>query len=161
MKPLNITLPIWYKTFHVFFACAWFGAVLAVIIVYVFTPADAPFTLLINNSQLIEKVDQYIIIPSSLICYLFGILLSWKTNWGFFKFKWIAFKLITGTALLLFGIFFLGPWILQSSTAVHLDEPLYRHLQNKLGVSMILQAFVIAVTLIVSTTKPWGKLKKR
>lgn len=156
MKILGINSSLWYKSAHVFFACAWFGSVLAVIIIYLFSSDQEP-VLFRHNSQLMERIDKFIIIPSSLLCYATGILISWKTNWGFFKYKWVVVKLIIGTSLILFGIFFLGPWIMAANTAR--DNEMFIAIQNKLGASMIGQAIVIATTIVISTIKPWGKLK--
>lgn len=153
---LGIKLPIWYKTLHVFFACAWFGSVLSVILIYLFSRNLDSFDMLMHNSILMEKIDKFIIIPSSLICYVFGLVISWKTNWGFFKYKWVVAKLVIGTALILFGILFLGPWIMESSEVSELDQ--LQIIQDKLGVSMMVQALVIGVTIVISTSKPWGKI---
>ena len=101
-----------------------------------------------------EQIDKFIIIPSSLLCYVFGLIISWKTNWGFFKYKWVFVKLIIGTGLILFGIFFLGPWIMEASTTSEVIE--FKSLQNKLGIAMIVQAIIIGITILISTMKPWG-----
>ena len=154
---LGIKSNSWIKAFHVIFACAWFGAVISVILIFLLTNQTASQEILKNNSKLMETIDLYIIVPSSLSCYLLGILLSWKTNWGFFKFKWIVVKMVLGTVLIMFGFFFLGPWILEANETKHLHD--FRQIQEKLGISMILQAIVIVVTLIISTTKPWGRIK--
>lgn len=158
MKILGVKLPLWYKSIHVFFASAWFGSVLTVILIYLFSHQTQSLETLKHNSGLMEKIDVFVIIPSSLLCYLSGLLISWKTNWGFFKYKWVLAKFIIGTALILFGIFFLGPWIMESNQVS--DFEILKSIQNKLGVSMIVQALVISITLLISTTKPWGKIQK-
>jgi uncharacterized membrane protein len=157
LKVLGIKISIWYKTIHVFFACAWFGSVLSVILIYLFSNQASSLEILRNNSDLMERIDKFIIIPSSLACYLFGLLISWKTNWGFFKYKWVTVKLIIGTGLILFGIFFLGPWLMEANSISEFGQ--LQTLQNKLGISMIVQAVVIGVTILISTTKPWGRIK--
>ena len=156
MKILGIKPAIWHKSIHVFFACAWFGSVLAVILIYLLTEETASLKVLRHNSDLMEQIDKFIIIPSSLLCYVFGLIISWKTNWGFFKYKWVFVKLIIGTGLILFGIFFLGPWIMEASTTSEVIE--FKSLQNKLGLAMIVQAIIIGITILISTMKPWGKL---
>jgi hypothetical protein len=67
--------------------------------------------------------------------------------------------LILGSVLILFGIFFLGPWILQGDATLAEGIEPYQALQNKLGISMMVQAFFILFLIIVSSTKPWGKRK--
>jgi hypothetical protein len=104
-----------------------------------------------------EKIDYWLIIPSSICCYSFGLLISWKTNWGFTKYKWIIVKLVLGTLLILFGIFFLNTWIVHSSETVTTNIAEYQLTQRKLGISMMMQATVIAFLIIISNLKPWGK----
>lgn len=159
MKIFNVKIETWYKALHVLATCAWFGAVLAVILIYIVSSDDSSNELLIQNSGLISDIDQWVIIPASVSSYIFGILLSWKTKWGFFKYKWIVFKLIIGSLLILFGVLFLGPWIWASEIALQNNRLEFVELQDKLGVSMIVQALVIAVTILISAIKPWGKIK--
>ena len=146
-----------YKPLHVVSACSWFGSVLAVVLIFLFTKNELDHSIMISNNKLIERIDHWIIIPSSVLCYFTGIILSWKTNWGFLKYKWIVTKLIIGSLLMLFGIFFLGPWILKFPTISITEFSKYNNLQLKLGVSMITQSVFILIIIIISTTKPWGK----
>jgi hypothetical protein len=83
--------------------------------------------------------------------------MSWKTNWGFFKYKWIIVKLIFGTSLILFGSFFLSTWIVRASETVFENVAEYQVIKLKLGISMIAQAVVIAFLIVISNLKPWGK----
>lgn len=159
MKLLNVKIETWYKAIHILATCAWFGAVLAVVLIFIISSGSEASGLLIQNSKLISQIDIWVIIPSSVASYFFGLLLSWKTKWSFFKYKWIVFKLITGSLLILFGVVFLGPWIWASEIAITEDLDLFFALQDKLGVSMIAQSVVIAVTILISSIKPWGKFK--
>lgn len=160
-KILGVTPANWYKSLHVFLACSWFGAVLSVILIYLVTTRETLPQTILSNCQLIEWIDKCVIIPSSVGCFVFGLVISWQTNWGFLKYKWIVVKLIVGSALILFGIFFLGPWIMQSADAPISELDAYTALQDKLGISMMVQAFVIGVTIFISTIKPWGKMPQK
>jgi len=158
-KIFNILLQDWYKTFHVLFACLWTGAVAAVVLIFWMTDGNDSQAIILHSSLLIDRIDKFIIIPSSVLCYVFGLILSWKSNWGFFKFKWLVFKLIVGTSLLLFGVFFLGPWVMASDAILEQgDWNTYQIVQAKLGVSMTIQLVIILLVIIVSTTKPWGRM---
>ena len=161
-KLFGILLQNWYKSLHVLFACLWSGAVAAVVLIFWLTDSNASQEIILHSSLLIDYIDKCIIIPSSLLCYAFGLLLSWKSNWGFFKFKWIVVKLVLGTLLILFGIFFLGPWVMASDALLEQgDYASYQQIQAKLGISMTVQLFFILIVIIISTTKPWGRLKQR
>ena len=158
-KLLGVLIQSWCKSLHVLFACLWLGAVAAVVLIYVLTDPGAEEAVVIQASELMDRIDKIIIIPSSSLCYGLGLLISWKTKWGFFRFKWIAAKVVLGTLLMLFGIFFLGPWVMASdSLLARGDFDAYRQIQAKLGASMIVQLVVIIAVVFISTIKPWGKL---
>lgn len=161
MNFLNINLKIWLKAVHVFSACIWFGAVLSVIIIYLNSVNNSNLSIAVNNNLLMEKLDYYLIIPFSITCYLSGLLISWKTNWGFMKYKWIFVKLIIGTLLMLFGIFFLNNWIVTATAQLQTNNlKAFEHTQHMLGISMICQSIFIAFLIFISNLKPWGKMKK-
>jgi len=157
MDILNIHVRNWYKAFHVLSAAIWFGSVLSVILLYLFSYQALQPALLKNNNSMMERIDYWLIIPSSICCYFSGLLISWQTNWGFFKYKWIVVKLVLGTLLILFGIFFLNNWIVRSSEVVAVNVAEYQNIQQKLGISMMTQAAVIAFLIVISNLKPWGK----
>ena len=158
-KLFNILLQHWYKTFHVLFACLWTGAVAAVVLIFWMTDANDSQAIVLYSSLLIDRIDKFIIIPSSILCYVFGLILSWKSNWGFLKFKWLVFKLIVGASLIMFGILFLGPWVMVSDVLLEQENwSTYQAVQAKLGISMTIQLVIILIVIIVSTTKPWGKM---
>jgi uncharacterized membrane protein len=157
MDILNIHVRNWYKAFHVLSTCIWFGSVLSVILVYLFSYQATQPELLLNNNSIMEKIDYWLIVPSSICCYFSGLLMSWKTNWGFIKYKWIVVKLVLGTLLILFGIFFLNTWIVRSAETVTENIVTYQLTQRKLGISMMAQALVIAFLIVISNLKPWGK----
>lgn len=157
MDLLNIHVRNWYKAFHVLCTCIWFGAVLSVILVYLFSYRTTNPELLVNNNSIMEKIDYWLIIPASLCSYFSGLLMSWKTSWGFTKYKWIVVKLVLGTLLILFGMFFLNTWIVRSAETVTGNISEYQLTQKKLGISMMAQAVVIAFLIVISNLKPWGK----
>lgn len=159
-KIFNILVQHWYKSFHVLFACLWTGAVAAVVLIFWMTDPLANKEIILHASLLMDRIDKFIIIPSSVLCYIFGLILSWQTNWGFIKFKWIIVKLVLGTGLILFGILFLGPWVMASDALLEQGDFItYQGIQQKLGIAMSIQLLVILSVVLISTTKPWGKVQ--
>jgi len=157
MEILNIHVRNWYKAFHVLSTCIWFGSVLSVILVHLLSIGVTQEKALPFYNGIMEKIDYWLIIPSSICSYLSGLLMSWQTNWGFFRYKWIIVKLVLGTSLILFGIFFLNTWIVRASETVFDNIPEYNVTRMKLGISMVVQALVIAFLIVISNLKPWGK----
>lgn len=56
-------------------------------------------------------IDDFIIIPAALGSLITGLIISWFTNWGFFKFNWVTVKWIVTVSSILFDTFWLGPWL--------------------------------------------------
>lgn len=158
---LNSNIRDWYKYIHILTASIWLGSVLCVILIYFNTNHVNDIFIIRNNNVMMEKIDYWLIIPSSVLCYFSGLVISWKTNWGFFKYKWIVVKLIIGSLLMLFGIFFLNIWIVESSEAITNNIADYKKTQLKLGISMIVQSFFIICLIGISSIKPWGKINKK
>ena len=61
-----------------------------------------------------KLIDDWIIIGSATGSFLTGLLLSWKTPWGFFKHWWVIVKLVLTITLILLGTFWLGKWTNES-----------------------------------------------
>jgi len=87
------------------------------------------------------------------------------TPWGFFKYRWITVKWIITVSLILFGTFFLGPWINQmafisvNEYASALVNPNYLY-DEKMNMTWGSIQFGINIFLvIISVLKPWKQLK--
>jgi hypothetical protein len=163
MKKLGLTGKAWLKGIHISLACVWIGAAASMILLnFVRGHISTGDELWAVNAS-IKLIDDYLIIPSAIGCLITGILFSCFTNWGFFKFNWIIVKYVINIAAILFGTFFLGPWV-NGMEAISEVERLAA-LQNTtyLGYQKMnlyfgsLQAFLLIVAAIISVFKPWGK----
>ncbi len=56
-------------------------------------------------------IDDFIIIPGAMGCLLTGLIYSVFTNWGWFKYNWIIVKWCINIYGVIFGTFWLGPWL--------------------------------------------------
>jgi len=166
MKTIGSTGRAWLKGFHIFFACLWVGTAISMILLAFVRGhiSNGDELWAVNTS--IKLLDDFIIIPSAFGCLITGILFSWLTNWGFFKFNWIIVKYIINIAAILFGTFFLGPWV-NGMEAISETERLSA-LQNttylqyaKMNIYFgTLQALTLIVAVFISVLKPWGKREK-
>lgn len=167
MKKIGLKGKAWLKGFHIFFACLWIGAALSMILLSFFRSDITSGDELWAVNASIKLIDDFLIIPAAFGCLVTGIMFSWLTNWGFFKFNWIIVKYIINIAAILFGTFFLGPWVngieaisnverlsaLQNITYLH-----YGKLNLYFG---SLQAFILIVAVFISVFKPWGNRGKQ
>lgn len=163
MKKLGLTARAWLKSIHILFACLWIGAAVSMLLLIFVRGHVATGDELWAVNVSVKLIDDYIIIPSAIGCLITGILFSGFTNWGFFKFNWIIVKYIINIAAILFGTFFLGPWV-NGMEAIAKVERLAA-LQNTTYLSYYqmnayfgaLQALLLIVAAIISVFKPWGK----
>lgn len=163
MKQIGLTGKAWLKGFHIFLACLWIGAAASMVLLSFFRGQITNGDELWAVHASIKMIDDFIIIPSAIGCLVTGILFSWLTNWGFFKFPWIIVKYVITIGAILFGTFYLGTWVngmeaiskverlaaLENSTYLQ-----YAKLNLYFG---SLQAFTLIVAAFISVFKPWGK----
>lgn len=94
------------KGFSPFFVCAWVGTGLSMMLIGLLKGHVPNGDEIYAFNAAIKLLDDFLIIPAAMGSLITGILLCWLTNWGFFKFNWIIFKLISTIAQILFGTFF-------------------------------------------------------
>ena len=148
---------------HVGSGGAWLGTALCMTVVSLAAgPAGDPAALHAVN-QVLERLDDPVMISSSLAATATGLLLSWRTSWGFFKFHWVIAKQILTFVVMLAAAIWLHGWIKQLATiSAHARagaplEPAYAlaHRDHVLG-SLVAVAAIGAIVLI-SVLKPWGR----
>jgi uncharacterized membrane protein len=165
MKKIGKTGRDWLRGFHLFFTAAWIGAAMSMLAV-MFLKGDArDGGELYGYHASVKLIDDFIIIASAFGCFITGLLLSWLTNWGFFKYRWIIFKLIVTVAAIVFGTFWLGPWT-NSLAAISgaMGQAAFgdKEYLSALQLGMVfgsVQMVVLVATIFISTLKPWGRRK--
>jgi hypothetical protein len=163
MKKIGLSGRRWLLMFHVLLASVWIGTAVSMNVIQ-FAKGDLP-----NGDELyavnacLKLIDDFIIIPSALGILLTGLLISLLTNWGFFKFHWVAVKWIVAVSLVVFGTFWLGPWlngmvaISDAERIASLQNPEYLHNRQMLMIFGPIQVCVLAAVTFISVFKPWGK----
>lgn len=147
---------------HMIFSALWAGAAISMIIL-MFTKNPQNVSELLAFNQANKLIDDWIIIGSASACFLTGLLLSWKTPWGFFKHKWVVVKLILTTALIVLGSFWLGKWTNESVYMVQeqgvgvYGNSKYQDYQMLSRFWGSLQFSVLIFLFFVSVFKPWKK----
>ena len=166
MKKIGPKGQRWLKGVHLFFICAWVGAAVCLVLMSFFLKAaDGKELYGINRS--LKFIDDFIIIPGALGCLITGILYAVFTKWGFFKHTWIIVKWIICVGGIIFGTFWLGPWlnhlvpISETRGLNALTDPVYVHNKTMNMWFGTLQAFTLVFALFVSVLKPWKKKKGR
>lgn len=162
MKPLSAKGQRWLKCFHVFFCSVWTGAGVALLAINLFMKANDGMELYGINASM-KFIDDFIIIPGAVGCFLTGVLYSSCTAWGWFKQPWITTKWVITLFGILSGTFLLGPKLNSLPLMVKaqginaLSDPTYvgtKHLLYGFGG---FQVATIVFAVYISILKPWRR----
>ena len=98
------------KMFHVFFAFSWIISATVLCFLIFFVRANSGDELFMLY-RILQLIDYYFIIAGAVGCLITGLIYSIWTNWGFFKYNWVAVKWVLLILQILVGTFVLGPAI--------------------------------------------------
>ena len=110
MKSLSVKGQRWLKCLHIYFGSVWVGCATTLTIMHFFVKPD-------NGSELygivstLDFIDLFILVPGAIGTFLTALVYSIWTKWGWFKHNWITVKWIICIFGIVFGTFWLGPWL--------------------------------------------------
>ena len=162
MKHLGLRGRQWLKGLHIFFAAIWVGGGVSLILMQTSLTADSG-GMLFGIDRSMKFIDDFIIIPGAFGSLLTGLLYALFTNWGFFKHRWVTVKWIVNVGGILFGTFFLGPWLnampeLSGRLGLAaLSDPIYLHSKAMNMYFAPFQVGTLIAAVFLSTLKPWKK----
>lgn len=154
------------KVFHLIFIMMWtIGVVFMSVLNW---KPESLFPKFIYNQETSLFIDYVFVIPGAVCAVITGIIYGIKTNWGFFKYKWITVKWILGILVVIIGTFVLHPIALNIlSNTESLPEENYKFFLNDwrldivtLQIMATIQAVALIFLIVVSVYKPWMKKKK-
>lgn len=165
MRKLNSKETAWLKIFHLLSVSAWIGGQMSIILIQ-----NIKYQLVLPEHQYgilatAQAIDDIVVVGGAIGCLLTGLVYSLMTNWGFSKFRWITIKWISTVLLILFGTFFLGPWLNEMAVisaneyGLALMNPKYLY-DEKMNMIWGTAQFGINILLvIISVLKPWKRQK--
>ncbi|WP_370964638.1 DUF2269 family protein [Amycolatopsis sp. cg9] len=105
--------------------------------------------------RMIERIDDFVVIPAAFTTLVGGIVLGALTKWGLTRFWWVLVKLVLTVAVILYSTFGLGAWVEQgiAAAAAGVESPTAGPLAY--GAALNIVAF-LAMTWL-SVAKPWGR----
>ncbi|MFW5770605.1 MAG: hypothetical protein ACOCX9_04140 [Spirochaetota bacterium] len=164
MKKFGNTGIRWLKVIHLLFVSMWVGGGISLVLVFWFTqPTTGDELYGVNLSMKI--IDDFTIIPGALGSVLIGIVYGIWTKWGFFRHRWITVKWVLTLVQVLFGTFFLGPWLNENVAIAGklrdkaFTDPQFLCNQQMNGIFGILQVTLLLVVIWISVFKPWKQRK--
>lgn len=140
---------------HVISGGAWLGAAFCMLIIS-WTNQDPAHHYAVN--LVLEKLDGLMMIPAPMVAIGSGLLLSWGTVWGFFRWYWLLLKQLLTYAMVVLAPFTVHDWIgeltsLSRAGRTSVDYESFHQL-HVFGSVIIVLAGGAVVGL--SVLKPWG-----
>ena len=165
MKKFSAKQQRWLKCFHLFFVCLWVAGVVTItLMIFIMKANDGMELYGIDISK--KLVDDFIIIPGAIGSFFNGLLYSIFTKWGWFKHRWVTVKWAITLFGMVFGTFFLGPWLnamppisIMKGLAA-LSDTTYMHSQQMLYVWTPFTLVLVLFALFISVLKPWKRRKR-
>ena len=166
MKKLSMKGQKWLKGVHILCACMWIGAAIILCLMNLFLKATEGMKLYGIDVSM-KFIDDFIIIPGANGALLTGLIYSVFTGWGWFKHKWIIVKWCITIFGVIFGTFWLGPWVngfvsiskIQGLAA--LTDPAYLYNRYMVLYWGSFQLSTLIFALFLSVFKPWKKRKSK
>jgi hypothetical protein len=162
MAPLNPTGRLWLKGFHIFATALWVGSGICLMAMNLIARPENGYEL--HGVLLTLKlIDDVVLIPSAIGSFLTGLLLSWLTPWGFFKWRWVTLKWVLTIALMVFGTFWMGPWLneMEMIAASRPDDafadPALLGDRLRLLITAVPMLLALLVMVFISVIKPWRR----
>ena len=165
MKKLGTKGQKWLKAFHITISCSWVGAGICLILMQAGLSATNDMELY-GIDMSMKFIDDFIIIPGAMGSLLTGLIYAIFTKWGFFKHRWITVKWIINVGGIIFGTFWLGPWLNSMppiSGALGLEalkDPAYIHAKTMNSWFGPVQVCTLIFAVFISVLKPWKKKRE-
>lgn len=166
MIKLNAKGTAWLKILHLLFVGAWIGGQISLILLqnikYKLVLPEHQYAILAS----VKAIDDFVIIGGAIGCLLTGLVYSLMTPWGFFKFRWVTVKWVSTVLMILFGTFFLGPWLNEMAAisakeySLALMNPKYLYDEKMNMIWGTVQFGINIFLVIISVIKPWKKIKR-
>ncbi|WP_432734807.1 DUF2269 family protein [Maridesulfovibrio sp. FT414] len=162
MEKLTPTQTKLVRAIHMLSACLWGGGAFSMVLLHsMFTPVSGE--ALFGRDICLKIIDQYVVTAGAIGCLVSGLIFALKSNWGFFKFKWLIVKWAVNIGFIVFGFLFYMPWLEQMSELsgnakeMILQTPEYLRSQmlNEITAAALFGCLLLVVW--ISIFKPWGR----
>jgi hypothetical protein len=154
----RVTLtPRWRKavlTLHVITSVGWLGTDFVLLTLGIAGLSGADPAVVYPAMGLIGTV---LFIPLSVVVWVIGVFNAWATPWRLLTHWWVVAKLIVTTFMLGMVLLVLRPQ-LQDALALGLDLP--RRQRLSLVAAPIVSSSLLVFATILSTYKPWGRVRR-
>jgi hypothetical protein len=147
------------KLIHLVFVFMWLGGGIALLLgLFLSQPENIHEYYM--KYRILMIIENYLVIPGAMGNLLLGFVYGLYTKWGFFKHTWVTIKWILTVLVILFGIFFLGPWLTSILKMLKPHNPSVlssESIENFIELSKLgsLQIVVLLFMVYLSVFKPF------
>ena len=142
-------------TAHIVFSVGWIGAVASFLALNIVALTTAREELARSMYVAMNVTGLYVIVPASVLTVISGIWQSLATQWGIWRHRWVATKLVLGIVATI--ALLLHQFTAVRTAAQHAEQGMDAH---AFGVQLVADASLASVLLLVATIlsvfKPWG-----
>ncbi len=162
-KSTSLVVRKWLRFFHVLFSLSWFGGVLALGVLIFFIPKPDSTPALVYKHIIFSLIDHILVAPTAVLSLVTGLLLCWKTRWGFFRYWWVVVKLTVTTAVIIFCTLVTAPIdqeLIELGRKLGMEALQNEAYLNKKMLGAMVNPFNIVLLIFLtylSVFKPWGK----
>jgi hypothetical protein len=156
----------WLKSLHLIASVIWLGAGISMNVLRVaWVPSTGGDLYAVDHA--FALLDNWVVVPAAWASLLTGLLESWLTTWGFFKFRWVTVKWILTVAIMAYAPLFISAWDRQLEAISRVEGLLalqnsaylqFRLFSTLSGVAIIA---ILGFMSIISTLKPWTSHDRR
>jgi hypothetical protein len=156
----------WLKSIHLTVSVIWLGAAVSMnILRLAWVPVHDGDLYAVDHA--IALIDNWVVVPAAWASLLTGLLESWLTSWGFFKYRWVTVKWILTVATMVYAPLFISGWdrqieaISKVEGLLALQNPAYLHYRLLYMLSAVVLVGGLGFMSLISTLKPWTSQDRR
>ncbi|PRX95713.1 DUF2269 domain-containing protein [Allonocardiopsis opalescens] len=148
-------------TLHVGIGVGWIGLE-AGVLTLLLTALNTGDTELARAAMLaVGAVADPLLVPTAVLTFATGVVLSLGTQWGLVRYYWVAVKLVLSTALLFGSSLAINPRIQRVAAEVAAAGPEVMPVSDAVLVSMagatVVPGLLVIAATALSVYKPWGR----
>jgi hypothetical protein len=92
----------WLRATHLILSVIWLGGALSMnLLRFGWTPSVNGDLYAVDDAILV--IDHSVVVPAAFGSLVPGLLESWLTTWGFFKYRWVTLKWIVTVGLMVYA----------------------------------------------------------
>ncbi|MEU5399683.1 DUF2269 domain-containing protein [Streptomyces sp. NPDC005963] len=158
MKPLKRPVRRTLLVVHVCAAAAWLGVTLGLLALALNASTSESPAATHSSVQSMKVFTDWLVLPSALLTFLTGVVLSLGTAWGLIRHRWVLTKFLLTAATTGASIFALRPGVNEAAEITSAGGSLSTPLDLVMGPVVSLCAYLLM--MVLSVLKPWGLTRR-